>query len=248
VKKRQKQKQKQRQYQSHAHHYVPRWYQRGFLPVGTTKFKYLDLHPETLESGGVKYQRRALRQLGPVNCFYKEDLYTLRFGTETSDEMERIFFGVIDGRGPKAVEHFADYHELGDKTVENFQPLVQYMGAQRFRTPRGLDDIRQKAQYLSDSSNAVLEALRSSFQAYATMWTEGIWEIVRATKTFTKFLLTDDPVTFYNKVVFPSEWVNISPPGSPFARSRIRTAFRRNRNVQLLRRSFDAYMTTCIVL
>ena len=39
------------------------------------------------------------------------------------------------------------------------------------------------------------------------MWTEGVWEIVRATKTPTKFLLTDDPVTFYNKVVFDSEWI-----------------------------------------
>jgi hypothetical protein len=54
--------------------------------------------------------------------------------------------------------------------------------------------------------NAVLSALTFSFEAFATLWTEGIWEIVRATQTATKFLLTDGPVTFYNKVVFPSEW------------------------------------------
>src|SRR6185312_15653559 len=95
--------------QSHTHHYVPQWYQRRFLPAGVTKFNYLDLHPDTLQSGRVKYQRKALRHLGPVNCFYKEDLYTLHLGTETSDEMERIFFGVIDSRGLKAVAHFADY-------------------------------------------------------------------------------------------------------------------------------------------
>jgi hypothetical protein len=44
------------------------------------------------------------------------------------------------------------------------------------------------------------------FQAYTTMWAEGTWEIVRARKSPTKFVVTDDPVTFYRKWVFPSEW------------------------------------------
>jgi hypothetical protein len=120
--------------------------------------------------------------------------------------MERIFFGEIDRRGLKAVEHFAEFSGLTESTPTAFRNLVPYMGAQRFRTPRGLDDIREAAHFLSDSSNAVLAALQSSFQSYGTMWTEGVWEIVRATRTRTKFLLTDDPVTFYCKLVFPSEW------------------------------------------
>ena len=205
-------KQKQHHQQSHAHHYVPQWYQKRFLPNGVTTLNYLDLKPETLESaGGVKYQTRALRRfLVPAKCFYRTDLYTLRFGTQTSDQMERFFFGAIDNRGRGAVEHFADYKglEAGMATgaPDSFNDLVRYMGAQRFRTPRGLDDIRQKATYVRKSPNAVLTALGSSFEAFATMWTEGVWEIVRATQTRTKFLLTDDPVTFYNKVVFTSEW------------------------------------------
>ena len=35
---------------------------------------------------------------------------------------------------------------------------------------------------------------------------EGVWEIVRARQSATKFIVTDDPVTFYCKSVFLSEW------------------------------------------
>ena len=35
----------------------------------------------------------------------------------------------------------------------------------------------------------------------------GNWEIVRATKSPTKFIVTDDPVAFYCKMVFESQWV-----------------------------------------
>jgi hypothetical protein len=46
--------------------------------------------------------------------------------------------------------------------------------------------------------------MRNVFQMHATMWTEGVWEIVRADNRETKFLLTDQPVTFYNPRVFPA--------------------------------------------
>lgn len=206
-----KKQQKQPQ-QSHAHHYVAQWYQKRFLPNGATTFNYLDLTPQVLESAtGFKYQPRALRRfLVPAKCFYRDDLYTFRFGMQTSDRMERFFFGAIDNSGRRAVEHFAEYKGLmagmAAGTPDAARDLVRYMGAQRFRTPRGLDFIRKQATFVRKSQNAVLTALASSFEAFATMWTEGIWEIVRATQTATKFLLTDGPVTFYNRIVFPSEW------------------------------------------
>jgi hypothetical protein len=199
-------KKKKKKKQSHAHHYVPQWYQKRFLPDGVTKFKYLDLHPDTISSNGVEHQRAALLHWGPKRCFYKEDLYTLRFGAQTSDQMERMFFGEIDNRGRGAVEHFANFQGLSGETPDAFQDLVPYMGAQRFRTPRGLDDLKERSEYSTDDRNAVLATLSASFQSYATMWTEGVWEIVRASRGPTKFLLTDDPVTFYCKLVFPSEW------------------------------------------
>lgn len=193
------------QQQSRAHHYVPQWYQKRFLPAGITKFHYLDLHPDTVVNNGVAYQRNELLRWGPKRCFYKDDLYTLKFGSQTSDEMERLFFGEIDKLGRAAVEKFADFQGISDGAMVAFGNVAPYMGAQRFRTPRGLDDLKRQAVY-STEQNAVLATLRAVFQAYATMWSEGVWEIVRATQSPTKFIVTDDPVTFYCKVVFPSEW------------------------------------------
>src|SRR5207302_1774366 len=42
--------------------------------------------------------------------------------------------------------------------------------------------------------------------AHGNMWTDGVWEIVRAGRTSTKFIVSDDPVTFYCKNVFTDEW------------------------------------------
>lgn len=68
-----------------------------------------------------------------------------------------------------------------------------------------MEEIKTRATW-SDHPNAALLALREVFQAYTTMWAEGTWEIVRARRSSTKFIVTDDPVTFYRKWVFPSEW------------------------------------------
>jgi hypothetical protein len=41
------------------------------------------------------------------------------------------------------------------------------------------------------------------FRLFGTMWTEAVWEIVRAYSSPTKFLLTDTPVTLFNPKAFP---------------------------------------------
>ena len=143
--------------------------------------------------------------MGTNRCFYKDDLYALSFGKQTTDAMERMFFGPVDNFGRNAVVRFAEFEEITDDIVEAFRHLTPYMGAQRFRTPRGLDEIKKRATW-NDHPNATLLALGEIFQAYTTMWTEGTWEIVRAKQSPTKFVLTDDPVTFYCRRVFPSEW------------------------------------------
>jgi hypothetical protein len=84
---------------------------------------------------------------------------------------------------------------------EAFQDLVQYMDAQRFPTPRGLDWLRN-ATSISDQ-NLTLLAMQQLFPFHATMWTEGVWEIVNAGRSPTRFLLSDEPVTFFNAGVFP---------------------------------------------
>jgi hypothetical protein len=102
---------------------------------------------------------------------------------------------------------------MNDSVHNAFQYLNGYMGAQRFRTPRGLDEIRKRSAAANkNDSNAALIALRRMFQAYGTMWAEGIWEFVRAGQSPTKFIVSDNPVTFYCKVMFPSEWTYPDDP------------------------------------
>jgi len=225
--------------QSHAHHYVPQWYQRRFLPPGQSRYYYLDMNPDTVVRDGVSYRRNELLHWGPGRCFYKDDLYTLRFGPATTDAMERLFFGQVDRLGMAAVTEMAEF--AGIRTLSSpdaFGNLPPYMGAQRFRTPRGLDEVKKisaredltpigeayvstrrfrlppqlirmrkwRSALAHDDPNQVLADLTGVFQAYSTMWTEGVWELVRARQSKTKFIVIDNPVTFYCKTMFPSEW------------------------------------------
>ena len=189
--------------QSHVHHYVPEWYQRRFLWPGQFKFHYLNLQPETVSSNGVKYQRRSLRHWGPARCFYKDDLYTLKLGDWTTDQIEKLFFGVIDNRGRRAVRLFGDYSGFGKGVPEAFQGLTQYMDAQRFRTPRGLDWLRATVDLRNH--NQTLMVMQRAFQFHTTMWTEGVWEIVSARQSPTKFIVIDEPVAFFNRRAYPTE-------------------------------------------
>ena len=42
-------------------------------------------------------------------CFYEKDLYTLKLGGWTTDQVERFFLGEIDRRGREAVTLVGDY-------------------------------------------------------------------------------------------------------------------------------------------
>jgi hypothetical protein len=175
--------------QSHNHHYVPQWYQKRFLPTGHSKLFYLDLKPQKVENGEHSYFRRNPQRV--VNCFCQDDLYAMRFGKETTDILETKLFGTVDKKGAPAAAFFSEYRDYVAATIEMFRDLVFYMGAQRFRTPRGLDLI--KKQYgLGDHTQALM-IMNGLFQAYGTMWSEGIWEIVHARQSTIKFIISDDP-------------------------------------------------------
>jgi Protein of unknown function (DUF4238) len=189
--------------QAHAHHYVPEWYQRRFLRTEQFKYHYLDLHPETITNNGVKYQRRDLLHWGPARCFYQDDLYTLKLGGWSTDNIERRFFGEIDSRGRHAVGVFSEYTGYCPDLHKAFPALPQYMDAQRFRTPRGLDQL--KAMTDSRDRNQLLVVMQQAYRFHTTMWTEGVWEVVRASESPTKFIVSDEPVTFHNRTAFPSE-------------------------------------------
>ena len=191
--------------QSHVHHYVSQWYQRRFLEPGKSTYCYLDLHPTTVQSGPRTYQRRALLPWGPVRCFYRDDLYTIKLGNYTTDQIEKRFFGVVDSKGRESVEFFANYNHDTDGAAQHFQALPVFMDAQRFRTPRGLDQLKRLVA--APNHNMTLLAMQQLFQLHTTMWVEGVWEIARARQSPTKFIVSDEPVTFFNRHIFPNECV-----------------------------------------
>jgi hypothetical protein len=183
-----------------SNHYVPRWYQRRFLLPGDTRLRYLDLRPERIPAAPGRKFRSNLMHWGPERCFARDHLYTIKLGRWMTDEIEHGFFRQIDEGGRVGVDFFANYR-LTAEFEEAWHGLMAFMDAQRFRTPRGLDWFSKATRV--DNRNALLLALDKIFQRNASMWTEAVWEVVSATNSPTKFLLTDNPVTFYNERAFP---------------------------------------------
>ena len=65
---------------------------------------------------------------------------------------------------------------------------------------------KMQSQLTHDDPNHILSVLTGVFQAYSTMWVECVWEIVHARQSKTKFIVSDNPVTFYCKSMFPNDW------------------------------------------
>jgi hypothetical protein len=85
-------------------HYVPIWYQKGFILKPRSSLYYLDLDPPkiNLPDGRVKVLP-GVKPKAPKSCFWELDLYTTRFGSVINDEIERYLFGRIDDDGARAV-------------------------------------------------------------------------------------------------------------------------------------------------
>ncbi|MEW6265856.1 MAG: DUF4238 domain-containing protein [Thermodesulfobacteriota bacterium] len=192
--------------QYRRNHYVPVWYQERFFPpgVGERKFFYLDLRPETIVSNGQRFKRNSLLRWCPKNCFCQDDLYTTKYGPWFSTEIEEKFFGPIDASARPALDYFTNFtHPSADG--EHFQRLVRYMSVQKLRTPKGLAYLSVFTRQVD--RNRVLIELQQLQQLFCAIWTECVWSIADALQAETKFLLSDHPVTVYNRGCFPaSEW------------------------------------------
>lgn len=188
-------------------HYVPVWYQRRFLrpTADRNELFYLDLKPGTFTNGrGQVLPRRAVRRTGLRKCFAETDLYTTHFGGVESRDLERLFFGEIDNRGRRAVDYFARFeHPSADG--EAFNALLNYMSVQKFRTPKGLGWLNQRTKTAHREETLQLVVRLQNF--HSAIWTECIWQLADAADTATKFILSDHPVTVYNRSCGPaSTW------------------------------------------
>jgi hypothetical protein len=186
----------------HRNHYVPIWYQRRFMVPGMKeqKFQYLDLKPANVVKGTRRMLRKDLMHWGPGRCFYQDDLYTTRFGGFESTDIEQYFFGGVDNAAPAALDYFATFnHPSADG--DSFHALLPYMSLQKLRTPKGLAMMEARLQ--SPTKNQILLRLQQLGQMYCALWSECIWSIADASESATKFIVSDHPVTVYNKGCFP---------------------------------------------
>jgi hypothetical protein len=212
-----------------VNHYVPRWYQHGFIPEAASprRYHYLDLKPERVEhAGGGFHYRTARRHIGPDICFEQEHLYTLFFKEYATDVIEKRFFGTIDARGADAVSFFADY-KVNDQSGKAVQDLVWYIDAQKLRTPKGLDFLKGLSG--GDHGKALM-LMRRMHQVHVTMWMEGVWEVLNCDDSATKFIVTDHPVTTYNRAMFPQSQPCLYPRDAPIDLLGTHTIFPLNMN------------------
>jgi hypothetical protein len=184
------------------HHYVPQWYQKRFLEPSSNEnaLHYLSLKPRVMVDANEVRRELPQRRRRPIRkCFVEQDLYTLRFGDTSSTEIERLLFGEIDRRGKAALDYWGEFsHPSMDEAA--LRALLMHMSTQKLRTPKGLDWLRQQA---GDDANTVLRALVQFRGLYTAIWTECVWQLVDASGSDTKFIVTDHPVTVYNRKCGP---------------------------------------------
>lgn len=181
-------------------HYVSEWYQRRFMLPGQTRYFRLDLHPDVVtRPGGHKYARHNLHEWSPAKIFAENDLYTTQWGPITNTEIERFFFGKLDNDGPKALDYFTNFkHPSADGSA--FQTFLRYMSVQKLRTPKGLAYLET---FGAQHKNSMLILLQRIQDMFCATWTECVWQIADATNSATKFIVSDHPVTVYNRACPP---------------------------------------------
>ena len=216
---------------SRDNHYVPQWYQEGFFEPGSQTLAYLDLNPpgHALPDGRIVPGRSQFNS--PTSrCFVERDLYSTFFGTFVNDEIERRLFGAIDTSGAPAVKAFAatdvsEWHR-------HFQTLFGFVDLQKLRTPKGLDWLR--AQYPRLSQNELMEEMQGIRMMNCTIWTEGVREIVSAEDSAIKFIVTDHPVTIYNRAAPPNDPRGAYPHDPSITLKGSQTLFALNRDFCLI--------------
>jgi len=221
---------------SHDNHYVPQWYQKGFIPDEANALFYLDLKPDqkTLPDGRV-VTMNCLYSWPTSKCFYQTDLYSTFFWDHINDEIEKKLFGNIDNTGSKAVWAFIEDDMA--KWHHHFQDFFEYIDIQKIRTPKGLDWI--KSNYPSLTQNQLMQEMQALRNMHCTFWTEGVREIVSAENSTTKFIISDHPVTIYNYALPPDSSECAYPNDPPVALKGTQTLFPLDQNHCLILTNFE---------
>jgi len=182
---------------SFKHHYVPIWYQKGFMLKKQTAYHQLDLHPETIniKPNGEEVKEKALKKKGPGKLFFEVDLYTTKYFGVENDEIEKRLFGKIDAQGSLALPALVSKNWIKE-LHPHFVNFFEYMDAQKIRTPKGLNWILSVLK--PSDYNELLHKMQYVRRMHCTMWVEATMEIVSAEDSDVKFIVSDTPITTYN--------------------------------------------------
>ncbi len=181
-------------------HYVPEWYQRRFLLPNQTSYHYLDLSPDVCTSVGHTWTSKELQHWGVRKCFAQDDLYTTRWGSISNTDIEKFFFGEFDAKAPAALDYFANLRPDG-ADGDAFYTFLEYMSVQKLRTPKGLAWLKNVTR--SANPNSTLLQLQKLQRLFCATWSDCVWQIADASHSPTKFIVSDHPVTVYNRECFP---------------------------------------------
>jgi hypothetical protein len=144
---------------------------------GQHRYFRLDLKPEVVVSGKVKYTRHDIHEWSPERIFSQDDLYTTLCGSVPNVDIERFFFGPLDNGAPAALDFFSKYADL-DVDEAAFQNLMRYMSVQKLRTPKGLGLLAELTG--STDANVTLMNLQQFQNLFCAIWTESVWQIADA--------------------------------------------------------------------
>jgi len=162
--------------ESDNHHYVPRWYQRQFLPPEGGEFFVLDKSPaKAVQCADGMIRKinnvREIRRRGTEKLFQQRGLYSAALLGVAEDEFERFLFGRIDDTGARASALFrawplstgfgppqGDIPEHYGHPSHRMMDLLVFMNAQKARTPKGLAQIKHSLARAGQigASNAVV--------------------------------------------------------------------------------------------
>jgi hypothetical protein len=184
------------------HHYVPQWYQKKFMLPEESELLYLDMNPGYfIDPRGVKHEKKSLWRQGSKKCFVEEDLYTTKIIDIQPKDIEKHFFGQIDTKGKPAVEYFEKFDYPLLDWGNSFEDLMNYMSTQKLRTPKGLTWLSKELN--SKNKDDILRSMLKLGRIHCALWTECVWLIADASKSDTKFIISDHPVTVYNRECGP---------------------------------------------
>lgn len=141
---------------------------------------------------------REIERWGPPKCFQEANLYSVQVPGFPKDQFEKAFFGEYDASGAAAVEEVAKAGHRVAISHSGYQNFFAYLSIQALRTPKGLAWLMNRLG-VGATKRELLELLAHLRYIRSVMWVESFQEVLYTDSKDIGFLITDHPVTSYNK-------------------------------------------------